>query len=451
MAGNIEDVVIVTVTKTSVQVSRAGFGTTLWLGQIDVAIQADRFQLYGSLQEMLDAGFTSAHNAYKWARVHLSAAPAKPQKFALGRRIPGIAENDEVEITAPDTGNWLATVNGTVFTYVAGALDTNETISAGLAAAITAGNEPVTAIQQAAPNEEFFDVQGIVGGQTQTVVITPGGAGTETTTNTPETAAELWATAYAAIHTASTQEDYYILNIEDRDKATVLEAAGVLGTSEKLGVFQSRDADFLAGTAGNVAITIKALSNRRACVFYTANDTNEVASGMSGFAAAIQLDSAASVATWNLVTLPEVLPDVLTTANKTAIKDSGGSYYLVIGGVSVTQTQSCEGEFMRVQSTLDWTKSRVAEKIFGTLAATTTKVDLDSTGIGTMEGDLKGVLNTGVKNGHFTSDFKPTAEGPAPEDIEEADKNAGILRDLIGVAKLAQAIRQVYVQVDVTV
>ena len=48
MASNIDDVVIVTVTKQSAVVSRQGFGTTLWIGQIDVLLQAERFKLYSS-------------------------------------------------------------------------------------------------------------------------------------------------------------------------------------------------------------------------------------------------------------------------------------------------------------------------------------------------------------------------------------------------------------------
>ena len=172
---------------------------------------------------------------------------------------------------------------------------------------------------------------------------------------------------------------------------------------------------------------------------------------MLGVAAAAQLDAAGGQITWNLKPLVGVPTDNLTGAQKANIKSSGGSYYVEIGGSGRTQTQSVEGEFMQVQTTIDWTKARVQEAVFGVLASTPTKVDLDSVGIGTVLSAFKGVLDRGVTNGHYTRDFNPTAVAPASEDIETADKNAGILRNVIGVARLALAIRQVYLRVDLTV
>ena len=450
MASNADDVIHISVSKTSVSVSRAGFGTTLWIGQIDARLQAARFQLYASTQEMIDAGFTADHPAYKWAVVHMSGDNS-PSTFALGRRIPGVAENDEVQITLAAAGTWTATINSVAHTYLAAALDTEEDIAEGLAASISLGNEPVSAVQQAPPNDDRFDITNIIGGGTHTLTITPPGGGTYAIVNTPAVAPEVWTTAYAAINTAITEGQWYYLAIEDRDDATILAAASAVTVGEKVAAFQTRDPDMATGTTGNIGLQLAGLSYRRVILFWKASDQHLSDAAMLGVAAAAQLDAAGGQITWNLKPLVGVPTDNLTGAQKANIKSSGGSYYVEIGGSGRTQTQSVEGEFMQVQTTIDWTKARVQEAVFGVLASTPTKVDLDSVGIGTVLSAFKGVLDRGVTNGHYTRDFNPTAVAPASEDIETADKNAGILRNVIGVARLALAIRQVYLRVDLTV
>lgn len=457
MSDNIDDVVIVTVTKQSATISRTGFGTTLWIGQIDSALQSERFKLYGSLQELVDAGFPLTHQAYKWADVHFSG-DTQPAQFALGRRVPGDVSIWESQVTTAAAGSWVCDINGETFSYLAGAGDTEEDIVAGLAAqgalALLDGtiSSAVTIEQKASPNDDTLVVTGLIGGEAHTVVVTEPGAGVCADTETQnETAAEAWTTAYAAINTAVTTSQWYFLNIEDRDDTTIDTAADTVQAAGKIGAFQTSSPDVLAGTTPNVISVLQALQYKRVLVFWKSRDTDLADAAMTGVAAAADLDAARGVITWNLKPLVGVPTDDLSTSQKTNISGSGGSYYIDFGSGGRTQTQSVEGEFMRVQTTIDWTKQRVKEDVFGPLQNTPTKIDIDTNGIGSTKNVVKGRLDIGVANGHFTGDFDPTVSAPAPEDIEENDKNAGILRNVKGVARLAQAMRQVYVQVDLTV
>lgn len=458
MADNIDDVVIVTVTKQSAVVTRVGFGTTLWIGQIDVLLQSERFKLYSSRQDLIDAGFPATHAAVQWADVHLGN-DTDPAQFALGRRIPGDVEIQNVEILTVGTGGvWTLDINGEVVSATVAGTDTVEEIAAKLVASAQLGistgliSSAVTVVQQATPNSEFFDVTGLIGGEAVAVTVTPAGTGTELTTQTQApTAPEVWATAFTAINTSSTAKQWYFLNIQDRDGTTIATAASTVNTEAKVGIFQNADPDVLTATEPNDISVLRDLSYRRVMVFWASSDLKYMDAGMSSVAAAADLDAAGGQITWNLKGFAGVTPDDLGTSEKTNITAAGGSYFVDFGDGGRTQTRSVEGEFMRVQTTLDWTKARVKENVFGPLSNTPTKIDLDTTGIGTVEGLVKGTLDVGVINGHFTGDFNPTVDAPDPEDIEENDKNAGILRNVKGVAKLAQAIRQVFVQIDLEV
>ncbi len=106
---------------------------------------------------------------------------------------------------------------------------------------------------------------------------------------------------------------------------------------------------------------------------------------------------------------------------------------------------------MDVQTTIDWTKFRVQEAVFARIATTPTKVPFTAFGIATVVNEVLGVLTTGIGIGHFAADFPPTVTAPDITEVSEADKNARILRDVVGTAKLAGAIHETIIQVNLTV
>lgn len=135
-------VVVVNVVLTSATLSQQGFGTPMGVFQVSTAIQPNRTTLYTSVQSMLDAGFAVDDSAVLWATAVKAQSPA-PTTFVIGRREPGTAQVDTVDIVTADTGTWVITIDTQAVSYIATALDTELTIAQGLKDQIDLTSIPV--------------------------------------------------------------------------------------------------------------------------------------------------------------------------------------------------------------------------------------------------------------------------------------------------------------------
>jgi len=447
----IDNIVNVTVTKTSASVSRAGFGTPMGLFQIGVATPPDLFQLYGSPSEMLDAGYLVTDRAYLWASTVFSQ-DISPNQIAIGKRGDGTAQVDEITITTADPGTWILTLNGIFYSHVGGAGD-EQAIAVGLADAINNGvptEEPITA---STPIAGVFTITSDIPGEgflNSGLTLPGGGAGTTTepVLNVP---AEDMVTALAGID-VNNAEAWYLLNIETRNDADITAIAAYIAARNKVAVFQSKDSDAPAGVASNIFDTIAQLNNKRVALMWHDDDTEFVDGAWTGRVAAADLDAVGGAITWQGKQLIGVPTDNLTTGEVANILSYNGNTYTEIGGRGFVQNgTSAEGEFMDVQTTIDWTQARVQEAVFARIATTPTKVPYTNAGIGSIGNEVLGVLSTGVGIGHFSADQLPTVSVPTSSEVSEADKNARVLRNVLGTAKLAGAIHSTIVQVNVEV
>ncbi len=448
----IDDIVQVTVTKTSAAVSRQGFGTPLGVFQVDTGTQANRFATYASVTEMTTAGFATTDPAVVWAGIVFSQ-DVTPDLVAIGRRVPGTAQVDTVTITTADAGTWSIDINGTVFAFVAGAATTEQEVAQGLADAVNNGVPSPEDVIASTPVAGVFTVTARVAGEafTNGGIVVPG-AGVGSFVNTvANVAAEAMATTLSAIETENA-DDWYFVNIETRNDADITAAASFIASRDKIGVFQSKDADAKAGTPTNIFDTLQATNNKRVMLLWHDDDREYLDAGMTSIAAAADLDATGGAITWQGKQVVGVPADTLTSGEINNITGFGGTVNVTIGGRSfIRDGQSVEGEFMDVQTTIDWTKFRVQEAVFARIATTPTKVPFTAFGIATVVNEVLGVLTTGIGIGHFAADFPPTVTAPDITEVSEADKNARILRDVVGTAKLAGAIHETIIQVNLTV
>lgn len=456
---NISDVVVVTVTKTTAAIDRAAFGTPMGVFQVDTGIQAGRFQLYGSVLEMTDAGFPVSHEAVKWAGIVKSQNPA-PQRFGIGRRGTGTAQVDTVTITAADAGTWSISIDAVVFPYIASASDTTQTIAQGLRDAVNDGNPSIVDVLVSTVTAGVFTVTARVAG---TIFVNGGivlgGAGTGTFVNTvANVAAEDMATALTAINTANSK-NWFIATIESREDADITALNTFIGPLDKVAVAQSSDADAKAGTPSNIFDTIAALNNTAMNMYWHDDDREYLDGGVAGILGAADLDAAGGVITLHGKQVVGVPADDLTTAEINNIAGDGetnngfgGNVHVEIASRGfIMYGKSAEGEFTDVETTILWTKARVGEAVFGLIATTPTKIPYTNSGINQVVTAVQGVMNTGVTNGHFDGDTPPTTTAPAIADIPIADKNARVLRNVVANARLAGAIHKAFIQVNVTV
>lgn len=455
----IDNVVNINVTKTGASVSRQGFGTPLLLSQFPTTVFSNRFKTYASQDEMLTDGFASTDIAYLWAGVQFAAKPVAPSTIAIGRRGEGTAQEDTLAITAPGVGTWTLTLNSIVYSYLAGGSDTNQTIAQGLLDQIqdsVPSAEPVVASDATAGvGTVTARVQGVSftnGG----LVVAGAGAGTFVNT-TANVAAEVMTDALDAV-VAENDEDWYFLNIENRDDTDIELAAAWIAPRKKIGNFQTRDPDMATATVPNLGSTLAALSYTNVNLFWKSDETHFFDGGMTALAAAADLDSENGVITWFGKQLVGVPTDSLTASEVTniagdneATNGQGGNVYVEIGGRGMVMSgKSVEGEFSDVQTTLDWAYFRAREAVFAVMATTSTKVGGDNAGIASLGNAVLGVLNIGTPNGHFSPDFENTVSFPNSSDRPTVDKNARVLRNVVGLAQIKGAIHKTFVQVNVS-
>lgn len=449
----IDRVVVVTVVKTGAGISRQGFGTTLGVFQIPVAVQPGRFAIYGSVQELLDAGSLATDPWVLWATVQKGQS-VSPTQFAIGRRDPGTAQVDTVSITAPGVGTWTLTIDTIVYSYIAGASDTVQTIAVGLAAAVAAGVAPVVL---SVPIAGIFTVTAFVAGEAfVNGGIVVAGAGTGTFVNAvPNAAAEAMATALAAINTANST-DWYFLNIETRNDVDITAADLFITPLKRRFIGQSSDPDARDGVATNIFDTIQALSNTRTTLIWKSNDTHFADSGFSSIAAAAQLDAAGGAITMFGKQAAGVSTDDLTSSQITNIAGDGetnmgfgGNVYVEIASRGAfLYGASTEGEFFDTGTTLDWTFFRVSEALALISLTTPTKIPYTQAGLNLQQNVTLGVLNTGVGIGHFSGDNPPTATVPNINAVATADKVTRVSRNVLGFAQLAGAIHKTFVRIE---
>ena len=454
---SIANIVNVNVTKTGATVSQAGLGTPLLLAQVDVAIQANRFATYTTVAELTALGFASDSAAVEWAGIVL-AQDTTPDKFAIGRRVPGTAQSDRITITTAAVGTWSVDINGITYSYVAGASDTETQIAQGLADNINNGipsPEPVNASTAVAG---VSDVVADVGGLAFTnggIVVAGGGVGTFVNT-VANVAAEDITVALDAVE-AENANDWYFLNIEEREDTPITDAAAWVASRKKILVVQTSDPDVLTATQPNIGSVLQALNYKRVMVLWHDDDREWLDAGMTSIAAAADLDAENGVITWHGKQVVGVPVDTLTSGqilaaagDNEADKGEGVNVYVEVAGRGfISYGASVEGEFMDVQTTLDWTEFRVQEAVFGRIATTPTKVPGTNSGIASMSNEVLGVLNTGVANGHFTTDTPTKVTSPTNQERSTTDRNNRTLRNVIGTAQLAGAIHKTIIQVNV--
>ena len=458
----IDHFVRVTVSKTSASVTQQGFGLPLGLFQVSTSIVPNRYAVFSSPSELIDAGATVDDPVYQWA-LTVQGQEVSPVQFAVGRRdlfngvSDGAKQVDTVTITTAEVGLWSIDVDGVVFSYTATASDTEITIAQGLMDAIIAydadinsGGTSVT-VPGGTLVAATFDVTAWVAGESFVnggIVVPGAGAGTFANM-TANAATEDITTALNAV--VAENDDWYGLTVEARQDTDILAANTWVASQLKVFVAQSDDPDVLTTAGGDIGNQLGATNNKRTQLMWHRKPKEFADGAMIGRALAAQLDEPNGQITWRAKQLQVITPNPLNTSQLTNLEANSADTYTTTKGRGVVWLgQSVEGEFMDVQTTIDWTQSRMGEALFRVLATTPTKVPFDNAGIGVLKSEGLGVMNAGVANGHFLGDDPtfPRVTVPNSTDVPAADRNARILRGYLAEAVIQGAIHQVIVQVN---
>lgn len=245
---------------------------------------------------------------------------------------------------------------------------------------------------------------------------------------------------------------YYILNIESRVEADVLDAAAWTEAREKIYIAQSLDADILDGTASSVALALQAFGYNRTALIYHATSTGTdgyLDGAWSSRGGGLNLDAPNGVGIWAYKQLSGVTFDDVSEAEAAEIFAADANLYGRLKGLSFTSKGTmASGRFIDVQTSLDWIKVRCEEAVLSAFVGTPTKIPYTDAGINMLKSAVQSVLDQGVSFGHLSPDEPPVWTVPRVTEVSDADKLARLLTMSVTVT-LAGAIQKLVLNITV--
>jgi hypothetical protein len=244
---------------------------------------------------------------------------------------------------------------------------------------------------------------------------------------------------------------FYLLTIESRAKADILDVDAWASARAIVFIAQSSDADFLAGTPGNVGETLNLLGTVRTALAYHADDAEPLDGAWASVGGGFDLDTPDGVGIWAYSQLTGITFDNLTGAQANAIWDVGGNIYGRNLGLSFTSKGTMAAgapRFIDVTTTIDWVQRRSEEAVLAFFVGTK-KVPYTDSGITRAVGVLQGVMDNGVTFGHFSPDTPIIITAPQASTVSAADKAARKLT-LSASAQLAGAAQLIVFTIDLT-
>lgn len=241
---------------------------------------------------------------------------------------------------------------------------------------------------------------------------------------------------------AEAGENFYAFAFGTRAQDDIEELALWTETTRHIYLAQTGDAAAAAGDADNVLENLQLGSYRRTGVLWHSPDTEDYADvAWASRGSAFRLDTKGGNKTWANKTLAGVTPDTLTNDERTTIHGYGGNTYERRGGRNkVRQGTSSEGEYIDVQVTVDWLRTRMIEDIWAALGED--DIGFDQAGLDAIATIVRKRLQIAVDNGHLTS-F--TVQPLKIEETLDSDRATRLLRNVLFTGRLRGFIHTVEV------
>ncbi len=417
----ISSIVAVNIVRGVRSITKAGFGTPLMLAET-ASFQGIRS--YASLNEVA-ADFMTSSLEYL-AATRLFSAEIKPKKIKIMGRSAVVAM---VQTVTPDAAtqavtSYSVTINGIVFTFTSDASPTAAEVVTGLAAAINAGTEPVTA------------------SGTATLILTADQAGIPFTLTVGPKLSKVTTVGGNglvddAAKAANLDLDWYGLMIVSRNDVEAFAIAQWIETQRKLFVYSTQ----AVGSYDTTSTTDFLARAKAANLTRTVGLYSAVASQYpEGSWLSDELPRDPGSYTMKFKTLIGVAADTLSSSQVAAIKGKNGNVFTNVGSVDmVSEGKVAFGEFVDTIRFIDWLTAQIEEGVFGTLVSTP-KIPFTDKGIAVIEGQIRFALERGVAAGGIADDTPYDVTVPKVGDISVQDRQARSLSGLKFYARLSGAI-----------
>lgn len=463
----LSDIVQVNITTANPGLTAAGFGIPMFPSAS--AAWIERTRTYNTLDDVA-GDFPATTPEYHAANAYFAQNPAPPtimigrlankptQVFTIAiATVVNVAGTPyKVRINDLSAGASGAGAGATATFTTVGA-DTNDTIVAGIVAAITAlGIAGVTAAATGAVGAKVVTVTMAVGQWIGIEVfdVASGAVGglmdlTETTAD-PNITADL-----TAINTESPA--WYGLNLLFKSAAIIEAASAFVEANTKL--FPVATADTLVatqalGVGADVAQTLKAAARARTAVMFHPRNDEFADCAETGLFFPVNPGGD----DWNMKTLSGVTPAKLTATQITNIKAKYCSFYYALSGAGAANAINVIGgdglvsanEYIDVVRFRDWYVATLQTALIN-LRYNANKIPYTDPGIARIEGVVRKVNTQGVNAGGIatnTKDTPITVTVPKLADVPAADKQARKLNNVNTSWTLAGAINDLVVNVQ---
>lgn len=442
----ISQIISGSITKSSLSVTQAGFGTPLILAYGAPAALTDSYYVYSSLAAMVTASWQTDHPAY------MKAAKIFGQNPKVTEIVVGIGSNDPTRILelvpiVQNDHDYTITINGTEFEITSDATATQKEIVDAMTVEIEAGSEPVTATDDDLTLTLTSDVAGdwfsalMVDGDWSTIV---------DDTADVDTSADMTAIKAAA---DNGNQDFYVI-IPTYQSDAILTVLNTWVSSEAiLLAFDTTGAGAIASPTSGITATLSAASSTRSIPFYHEDEPVGLAHGESHLAAGSVgklLPYDAGKATWMFKTVSGVLPNVLTDTEKSRLASDNVNWYETVAGVSMINGGTlaaggggtvASGEYIDIVQGMDWLLARTGEALFAKLAAVL-KVPFTEDGKSQLEQAIGGVMELAVEK-TILVDGSYLITIPDADDVSAADKENRLWSDIVITGTLQGAVHRV--------
>lgn len=417
----------------SVTLTVPGFGTPLLMvagapaGEPEVAS-------YSGITELLDAGYTTDHLAYKKAQVVFAQNPA-PDTLYVAKRTHDWTKKFTLTINANpvEGGIYFISFNDTKITYTAGATPTISTVATALAALVMApmGFTAVAATGVITLTAIAANTLPKISGMSRNMTI-------KDVTTDPGLAADL-----AELLEDPSINQWYGLLIDSAGATEFDVAATFAEANGKFCALNCLDSGCgQTSVVDDVFSVAKAKSQMRTIGYWQDMDYKSLQSNYDFIAEGIMsavfpLDAGSE--TWKFKKAANVTAGMSRSSWINAVLAKNGNTYTGVQGANITEDgKMLGGEWADIIRGKDWLDVEIQISVFGYLVAQR-KVSFDQTGIDAIVALIKGALSRGVDRTLLVAGSY-SVQAPTRQQVSPQDRAARILQNIKWQADLAGAI-----------
>jgi hypothetical protein len=431
----LSDYVVLNITQTTANLTRAGFGVAMHVSY--TAAWSERTRTYGAYTDVLTDFPTLTGPEARAALAYFSQSPS-PAQFIIGRganKPTKIVQVSAITPTANLTYTYSLTVGGTRLrgddrhVHVRRHADRRRVRDARGAALNGVAGKNYTAAGASSP----ITITGNAVGNWFSIEVPDLAYQTATeTTADPGVAADL-----TAINAEN--NTWYVPHTVFNSKAYSVAVAGFCEASTKLYTPATSDsAVVLVASTGTADLMDQAKTNAytRTAVWYHRDPSVMFDAALLG--KCLPFDPGSE--TWAFKTTAGVPTFAMTATHRANIIAKNGNSYETVAGLNITfNGMTADGKFIDARRGLDWLQDDMGKAVFGALAANP-KIPYTDQGISTLKSVMVGSLLRAVARGLITSDFIVTV--PKAALVSSADKAARVLNNCKFTATAQGAIHK---------